>query len=368
MSSTTVKTPRSAKSSWKATLKRILQLNPPPLAISLLCPDIIRLQRACNKVLAAYDPQNATATLHHERYRSPSVQYLDAASMTSEEMRRLTLSLSELSLFTSQRIVVLERVDSMSKAVTSILCSAIRGSMTRESRDTTKSYQTATSLICIGQKLPATNALYKSLSTVNQLVSIPALSAAELRQWIERELDAHGLRSYPRQLLQQLTEHGNSLPDLIFPMISMLGLYAEEGKLSEEDLRLLLPVVSDPNQFELFEAIATAKMGTAYRMIYELIDRGHNAIALLGLLARNTSNYLRIQSKFAAGQSQVDIRSALGMNQWVFNKNLQVANHYTPSQLCTKLQLLLRSDSKLKNHSLGPELILSELVAKLGPS
>jgi hypothetical protein len=65
------------------------------------------------------------------------------------------------------------------------------------------------------------------------------------------------------------------------------------------------------------------------------------------------------------GLSANEIRTNLAISPWLFNKYLPLAKRLTPELASKGTESLLKADFTLKDRSLGPAAIFSELAQKL---
>jgi DNA polymerase III delta subunit len=103
-------------------------------------------------------------------------------------------------------------------------------------------------------------------------------------------------------------------------------------------------------------------------MISGLLAAGKSPFMLMALLNRSFSSYLAIRSLMDEGQNPQDVRQTLGITPWVFNKQLPIARRYSSDDLSRAFKTLVSVDSKLKNRSLSPDVLMSDVIHQLRPS
>ena len=102
-------------------------------------------------------------------------------------------------------------------------------------------------------------------------------------------------------------------------------------------------------------------------MISQLLDQGVSPFPLLGLLHRNYASYHALNQLLKSGMSPEQCARAVDSPPWLVKKIAPLAQRYTLPNLKIAIAAIARADSLLKNRSLGPEGIMSELLESLTP-
>lgn len=224
-----------------------------------------------------------------------------------------------------------------------------------------------TCLIMASKPLPGNSRLGKCLRQTGVALEFAEVKGAELRRWVNRELNRHGIKEVDGDVVDGLIGIGEGLLDKIAPCIELLGLYVEGGTVTGMDLAKLFVGRVPPSPFLISELIASGAPVKADGLARELTDEGRHPLMLTGLIARSFHNYLKIGALLAAGASQAEIRGRIKLPPWVFQRCLESARRYPTTRSGDIFRALIRDDSKLKNRSIGPDAVLSTLIHQLAP-
>lgn len=194
------------------------------------------------------------------------------------------------------------------------------------------------------------------------VVKFPELKAATLMRWIERELKFQGVASWEEQAVQALATSEDV--DHLAGIIQTIGLFLDGEKLTKKVLKDFMVTDSEASDFELLDLI-TAGGGKAQLLLAQMMREGKNEFALLAFLQRSFTMLLRVKSYLERGADQAVMRSELALSPWLLNKYISQSGRYSLLQLRKAVDGLLATEGKLKNRSLGAELVLDEALVFL---
>jgi DNA polymerase-3 subunit delta len=220
-------------------------------------------------------------------------------------------------------------------------------------------------MILLASSLPARNPIRAAVEKKGQVIDLPELKGAELRRWTEKELRMAGFEEFPEAAVEGLSVLGDESPDQLVKLIEHLALYLEGKSLRVQDIAAVFPGRFEPTEYELLDAIAQRNIGQAEALLSALLRSGKNPFMMISLFVRTFSTYLSIRSLLDRQLAQAEVRQTLGIAPWLFQKHLGAVKGSSLSKLRDSLTAILRADSKLKNRSLGPESIFSELIFEL---
>ncbi len=337
----------SKTSGLAARLKEILDLPECPSSVLVLAPDEIRRERIISKVLGTFFKQQAP-------------DRINLGDLSKDEFRSVSEDFGALSLFSQRRVFLLGRVDQAKAELVDLLLPVL------------KSQPTGTHLILNGTKLPSNSRLLKFFKDKDLALVLEDPSAVELGRWAEKELGGVGIKNSSPALLRgivdlaMLQSERDSRPccDAAYDIIERLSLFKDK-EATVADLRALFPESDQVSEFVLIEALSKGEGTSADLMFRTLKASGVSEFMLLGLLAKTWSSYLAIADLKANGHSDPEIASALGINNWLYNKYLSGVRGQGIGKLRRNLWQVLRADSRLKNRSLQPENILGCLFSEI---
>lgn len=307
-------------------------------ALVVLSEDRVQRERVIEEI-AAQSPKP------HERQ-------LRDAKVTS--VRQLQSEIASPSLFTPFTITVLKDLQECNaeqlRDLLQLLEGPIHGNL----------------LIFLGSKLPSNSVFIKRAHSLGILLQIPKLTDDTLERWAMNEFSKRGL-SIEKSTLGMLTAAAEGSADLLFPMIEKLDLYLSGTSVPvrPEDVQMLFVIPVEAHEFELAEAVLARDVVRVELLITTLIATGKSPFTIIPLLARTFANYAVIALALRRNTPSQEIRERLNISSWAYNRYLPTAKRYPPRAFTAHARALLLADSKIKNRSLGPELILSELLRSL---
>lgn len=273
------------------------------------------------------------------------------SALTVDELASLKAELQALSLFAPERIFVLEGVDEVGAAqqkALALLCTLAHP---------------GNSLILTAGELPKGSALRKVCGE-NAVLELSALTPTEALSWIGREMKQQGLQPTAESAQAVAAVAAGSL-DEAARVIQYLGLYSNDGSLTPAEIFALFPDHPDPNDFALLDAINRRDRKGAETTLSQLLNAGKSPFLIVSLLCRSFFTYFLLRSLLDQKQSPSQIQEALDLKPWLYQKHVAAVQKRPLEKLHSSLSALLAADSRLKNRSLGSELVLSACVANL---
>lgn len=355
-----------------ADLVTLLKASPALTILLIVIPDSVRRERAVYLTIKHWlDDQYAERSTdwvapiaHHniegsdartqlapqELTLSSSVHRLTAADLDRGAIASLSDSVASLSLFSRKEVTWIRDVEECSAQSLQGL-TALFERFCLEHR-----------LILSASALPAGHALRKIKNERFSVFELPGLHAFELRRWAERELKRAGFTRWDNETIDLLCLTAEESADQVVGMIQQLALYADSPSLTVNDIAQLFVQRVVPGEFDFLDALAGRNHGKCELMITDLLRSGKNPFMLLSLIARSFSNYLAIAAMRAEGVPPATIRQELGLSPWVYNKAEAILRRHSPDSLTSAIHTLVRVDSRLKNRSLGVDLLMSEMI------
>jgi DNA polymerase III delta subunit len=306
----------------------------PPL-LFIQSADFIRPQRFVSAVI--------------DKLGQKLVKRVDGRSLnTTESVRGLVAAINSRSLLASSQVIVLSNAEAISAEMQrKIVKSGVPPDFIR--------------LILVARQ-STQSPLLKWADENGGVVKFPELKEATLMRWIERELKFQGVATWEEQAVQGLAQSEDL--DHLAGIIQTIGLYLDGEKLSKKVLKDFLVTDSEASDFELLDLI-TAGGGKAQLLLAQMMREGKNEFALLAFLQRSFTMLLRVKSYLERGVDHGVMRGELALSPWLLNKYISQASRYSLLQLRRAVDGLLTSEGKLKNRSLGAELVLDEALVFL---
>lgn len=330
-------------SSASALLKEISAMKSCPLCVFIGSPDRVRRERALAYILNHFAGKG---------HRPLSYSFSEQGR---NNITNLLNEISEPSLFEPTRYVVIRGIDTAKvvdlEPLTAFLNKKISG----------------VHVILVGDGFPQSQNFKKALEKLASVLIFDPLKGAELRRWTERELKTAGVVGATDEMIELALSLAGEEPEAVAALIEKLSLYLDGDTPTTDVMRKLIPGRSFASDFELADALMSKKRAATEVLIHQLISQGSSPFMLLGLLTKTFVSLYRVRAMLDRGLQPNDIRTALGVSPWLFNRYLPIARTQTLSGLTRHCEALLRADFRLKDKSVGHAATLSFVAQQISP-
>ena len=222
-------------------------------------------------------------------------------------------------------------------------------------------------VIIVGEGFPQSQNFKKGIEKLATVLIFEPLKGAELRRWTERELKTAGVSGTTDEMVELALSLAAEDPETVSALIEKLSLYLDGDAPTPEVMRTLIPGRSSASDFELADALMSRKRASTEVLIHQLFSQGSSPFMLLGLLTKTFVSLYRIRAMLDRGLQQNDIRLALGISPWLFNRYIPIARTQTLGALSNHCEALLRADFRLKDKSIGHAATFSFLAHQISP-
>lgn len=223
-------------------------------------------------------------------------------------------------------------------------------------------------LILIGDGLPNSPNFKKEIAKFGIHCAFEELKGAELSRWTEKELRQSGVEDAPDQVVELVLSLATEDPDDITHLIEKFSLYLNGDPPTTVALSALEPGRSIASDFTLADSLLGSKRIQTEVLLHQLLNQGSVPMMLMGLLTKTFVTIFRIRTLLDRGFSQQDVRNDLALTPWLFTKYLPLAKRLSIAQIEHCTEVLLKTDFRLKDRSLGPAALLSSLAYNATPS
>lgn len=328
----------AAKTSPSNIFKELQESASAPFAILFQCKDEIRFRRALEILKRHPDLVSA----EEQRFR--------AADITPLTLVELSDAARSIGLFSSKKLFILEGVEALPLATEKSLLALC-----------TKPIEGVHFFIW-ARSLNPSSGWRKLESTTLRTIELAPLKGHDLRRWTEKELRSQSIVQFTNDVVEPLIDLCNELPDLIVARIEQLATYLDDEPCTRETLAALFPEHLAPDDFALIGLMNRKDSLRAILQVDEMLRDGRNPFPTIALLAKSLLNYAVMQRALESGVPQGELRQGMNVPPWLFQKQLDGARSYRARELSRIAHQILRTDSKLKGRSLGPEQVLFDFV------
>jgi DNA polymerase III delta subunit len=332
--------PVSSEKTAEITLSSLLGAHAPPSVTVITSPDTLRRSQAVRQ--------------SEERFSSRDARCVIRARETSLEAIKTELFSSSLFGANNSLIIVKsahELPTAIAKGLRQILA---------------KKNVQLTPILFEGEPLAASHPLTAIAKDVGVVVAFEELKDAALYRWIRLECKARDIAKIEDEAVAMLAQGGEGSLDRTSQLIEICSLTLDPSQpLTASICGSIIQVPSTSKEFALIDALTSRNRAAAEALLVTLLISGVSPFPLLSLINKTFSNFLAIHSLTSRRVDEGAIQKLLGMQPWLFRKQRDIAIRLNPSFLRAAYRAIIAADSKMKNRSLGPDIVLSELVAKL---
>lgn len=207
--------------------------------------------------------------------------------------------------------------------------------------------------------------LVKSVAAAGRVVEATTPKKPELASWLRGEAERMGKELSPA-LAAFLAEQSQANRILLRNELMKAVTHAGEGRaVSRADLAAVTSRSREQRVFDLIDAVAGGKPGSAVVVLRELLRQGEAPLGLLALLANQYRLIWRAAHLAQGSTSDGDIAQRLGAHPFQAKKALRQARKLGRDKAEKALEAMLETDMAIKGGDMPPELALEILCVTL---
>lgn len=335
-----------AKTDALQRLKEFKELKGLPAQLLVLVPDEARRTRLLDALIDIVR-QTVGAQLEVRRIRADELRVA--------EYDRLRDDVASVSLFSPQRVFVVQGIDQ------------VKAEQARRLLDLTRVAPPGTSVIFSGATLPERSTIRTAFEKEQGLLELKELKGVELKRWVERELRSVGVTLADERVVEALIEMTGESPERIAARVQHLALYSDGNPITLRDLAALFSNEISANDFELLDAVTAGNVARIEVLLHEVLQSGRSPFLLLSMFSRTFSALERMSLLLASRLAPGEVRDQLGLRPFVFNKYLPLVKRYPLEKLRSCTESILEADSRLKGRAVSQSAVLEQLCLSLTP-
>lgn len=221
-------------------------------------------------------------------------------------------------------------------------------------------------VVLLDGKTDKKNPLFRELSGQATVKSFPLLRGKYLTSWIEGKVRLAG-SSITEPAVELLARFVGGNLWIMTSEIEKLVLFTTGRRIEEEDVRQVVSYAQEASVFTMVDAILEFRVGTAQRLLQQLLQQGASPAYLLVMVVRQVRIIVRVKDLRRQRRSEIEIKNRLGIvNDFVYRKALEQSARYSLERLKEVYHRLLEADLSMKTGQYDPELALNILLGELG--
>lgn len=148
-------------------------------------------------------------------------------------------------------------------------------------------------------------------------------------------------------------------------LIKLVAYVDGQRPISENDVALLTPYVSEANMFAMVDALAEGRVRQASELLHRLLDQGEDPFGLYGMVARQFRLLLLTKEHFASGGGTQDLGNAIGQKKFVADKLARQSRAFELDAVEAIYRQIGEYDYQIKTGQITIVLALDLLIASL---
>lgn len=216
------------------------------------------------------------------------------------------------------------------------------------------------------------NAVYKSINKVGDVVEFHRLRGKELNIWVENRFKAYKRKISNANInyIIQQSQYNDSnsektLYDLENEIIKMCNYVQENGEVTKDIIDSLMAKTLEINIFNLLNEISNKRGENAIRLFSEMYMSNKPVLFILHMIVRQLRNMLQYKIYKAKGYSKKEILEKMKLSEFEFGKVSNQSSNFTITQLENAMKHCLNADEAIKLNFTDERLAMEMLITKL---
>jgi DNA polymerase-3 subunit delta len=186
--------------------------------------------------------------------------------------------------------------------------------------------------------------------------------------WIVKRAQEYGTKIEPSAAAALASVTSGDLRRADNELVKLISYVNGERTITEADVALLTPYVTEASMFEMVDALAEGRAGAAAKLIRRLFEQEEDVFSLFGMIIRQFRLLLLTKEHltFGGSRDKNEIAAAIGAHPYAAEKLSHQSRRFTLAQLEQIYRTLHDYDVKMKTGRIEPELALDLLIAGLG--
>jgi DNA polymerase-3 subunit delta len=291
-----------------------------------------------------------------ERALEPGARDFNYTPLDGEEATADSIlnAAQTLPFASSRRLVVLKNTDALPAAEANRLT------------DYLSDPSPFTSLVFVAPRFDARRAFFQALTRAHPVVDCRPLPEGQLPAWIRQNAHSMGHRITEEAVAFLIEQMGSDLTQLHNEIIKASLVAGEKKPISVEIVQQVCGASGRWFIPDLLEATFARKRIEAMAVLKNLIESGEPPLVILGALARQLRQILRVKQHLLTDLPETVIQKKLGIWRTTWPKVLRQAKAFSPEDLRWAQRRLMETDAGLKGgSSLSNALMLEILILDL---
>ncbi len=206
--------------------------------------------------------------------------------------------------------------------------------------------------------------LYKAVSQNGYICEMKIQEDGVLKKWIASLLTAQQKKMDGRTLDMFLEYAGNSMDNIRMELEKLICYAIEREVITAEDVRQVCTVTTVNKIFDMVSAVALKRQQEALELYYDLLTLKEPPMRILYLLSRQFNLILQVKELSSEGYQAASIAKKMGVQNFIVNKCLNQAGHFTMQKLREALEECASYEEAVKTGRLEDKMCVELIIIK----
>jgi DNA polymerase-3 subunit delta len=206
------------------------------------------------------------------------------------------------------------------------------------------------------EKLDKRKKITKQFEKLDAIIAFNQLQGRQLDEWVVKRVKKYNCDIDADAIYQLVYAVGSNLT-LLVNEIDKLCLYVNKGRITKNEVKLLVTRTLEQNIFLVIDKIAQKKINQGLQIVYDLVKNKESPILLLFLLAKKFRMMLICKELSEKGYSSQQIANQTNQHPYTIKITMEQGNSFSKNNLREIIKSLAVADEHIKTGQ------MTELVA-----
>jgi len=312
------------------------------MIIFLYGQDTYRLAQKLNEIIGEYKKIHKSGL---------NLRYFDGKSLDFQDFKD---QFQQISMFQEKKLIILRDIFSNQD---------FKGKLLTEG----KKFIDSKDVILISEKkeISSNDLLFKFLKKKAKDQEFKLLKGAGLKNWAKKELEKYKTEIRPEALERLIDFIGSDLWRFSNEIKKLVNYKNKKGKISKEDVELLVKPKIEPAIFKTIDFIASKEKKQALELLKKHLEKGDSPLYLLSMINFQFRNLLMIRDLIEKNTPFYLISKKTNLHPYVVKKSYLQAQRFKLSELKKIYQKIFKADLNIKTGKIEAETALELLIAQI---
>ena len=280
-----------------------------------------------------------------------NLRYFDGKNLDFQDFKD---QFQQISMFQEKKLIILRDIFSNQEFKEKLLT---EGKKFIDSKDVI--------LISEKKEISSNDSLFKFLKKKAKDQEFKLIKGVGLKNWAKKELEKYKTEINPDALERLIDFVGSDLWRFSNEIKKLVNYKNKKGKISKEDVELLVKPKIEPAIFKTIDFIASKNKKQALELLKKHLEKGDSPLYLLSMINFQFRNLLMIRDLIEKNTPFYLISKKTNLHPYVVKKSYLQAQRFKLSELKKIYQKIFKVDLNIKTGKIEAETALELLIAEI---